>query len=255
MVISSAKTAKSLPAKIGSKRGAQVITSNSGYVPSASVAGEEDPGASLGLVSGHDGIDFLAPSDKVARALIGATLLVNGVGGIIVETEAYDEEDPASHSFGGQTLRNSSMFGPAGQAYVYQSYGLHWCLNLVCMPAGHGAGVLIRALEPTQGMEVMRRRRGLENTVLLCAGPGRVCQALAVTRDLDGLSLHAPPFELRPKPEGKTVDVVVGPRIGISKAVNVPWRFGLAGSRFVSHNFRVEQAASTAQSTGRRRLP
>ena len=232
-----------------------MITGHSGYVPSASVAGEEDPGASLGLLSGHGGIDFLAPSDKVAKALIGATLLVNGVGGIIVETEAYDEEDPASHSFGGQTLRNSSMFGPAGHACVYQSYGLHWCLNLVCMPAGHGAGVLIRALEPTQGMEVMRRRRDLENTMLLCAGPGRICQALAVTRDLDGLSINAPPFQLRLAPEGQTVNVVVGPRIGISKAADLPWRFGLAGSRFVSHNFRLEQAATTAQPAGRRRRP
>jgi DNA-3-methyladenine glycosylase len=147
------------------------------------------------------------------------------------------------------------MFGPAGQAYVYQSYGLHWCLNLVCMPAGHGAGVLIRALEPTQGIEVMRRRRGLENTMLLCAGPGRVCQALAVTRDLDGLRINAPPFQLRPAPEGQTVNVVVGPRIGISKAADLPWRFGLAGSRFVSHNFRLEQAAPASQPAGRRRLP
>lgn len=222
-------------------------TGNSGYVPSASAAGEEDPGASVDLaVPGPHGIDFMAPSDQVGRALIGATLLVNGVGGIIVETEAYDEADAASHSFGGQTLRNGAMFGPPAHAYVYQSYGLHWCLNLVCMPAGHGAGVLIRALQPTQGIETMKRRRGMENTMLLCAGPGRVCQALAITRELDGRSIEAPPFELLPAPQGRHVAVVAGPRIGISKAVDVPWRFGLAGSRFVSRTFPLDENSKTA---------
>ncbi len=213
------------------------MNSLSGYVPSASAAGEEDPGASLDLALQSTGIDFGAPSAEVARSLIGVTLLVNGVGGVIVETEAYDVEDPASHSFGGQTLRNGSMFGPPGQAYVYQSYGLHWCLNLVCMPAGHGAGVLIRALQPTRGLEVMRQRRGVENTLLLCAGPGRVCQALAVTRQLDGKPINAPPFQLLPADGDATIAVVTGPRIGISKAVDVPWRFGLASSRFVSRAF------------------
>lgn len=224
---------------------------SSGYVPSASAAGEEDPGASLDLaLPGRHGIDFMAPSDQVGRALIGATLLVDGVGGIIVETEAYDEADAASHSFGGQTLRNSAMFGPPAHAYVYQSYGLHWCLNLVCMPAGHGAGVLIRALQPTQGIETMKRRRGMENTMLLCAGPGRVCQALAVTRELDGRSIEAPPFQLLPAPQGRQVEVVVGPRIGISKAVDVPWRFGLAGSRFVSRTFPLGETQKSAATRG-----
>lgn len=207
-----------------------------GYVPSASAAGEEDPGASTGLVDeAPPSIDFMTPPDEVARQLIGATLLVDGVGGVIVETEAYDAADPASHCFNGQTLRNGSMFGPPGHAYVYQSYGLHWCLNLVCRPTGHGAGVLIRALQPTAGLDTMRRRRGVENTLLLCAGPGRVCQALAVTRDLDGQSISAPPFELLPAQ--RPIEVVTGPRIGISKAVDVPWRFGLKGSRFVSRVF------------------
>jgi len=182
------------------------------------------------------GIDFLAPSHRVARQLIGVTVLVNGVGGRIVETEAYDGEDPASHSFSGPTERNAAMFGPPGHAYVYRSYGIHWCLNFVCREEGHGAGVLIRALEPVQGLEAMRERRGTQDEWLLCSGPGKLCQALGVTRALNGSSLHAPPFEVLAAPQG--IEVVSGPRIGISKAVDVPWRFGLAGSRYVSKPFR-----------------
>lgn len=180
--------------------------------------------------------DFLAPSPAVARRLIGATLLVGGVGGVIVETEAYDREDPASHSFSGPTARNAAMFGPPAHAYVYRSYGIHWCLNLVCREEGHGAGVLIRAIEPLAGLDLMRERRGLHDERLLCAGPGRVGQALGITREHNGLAIDAPPFELLPAPRG--VRVVSGPRIGISKAVDQPWRFGLAGSRFVSRPFR-----------------
>ena len=181
-------------------------------------------------------IDFLAPSHRVARQLIGVTVLVDGVGGRIVETEAYDGEDPASHSYSSPTDRNFAMFGPPAHAYVYRSYGIHWCLNFVCREEGHGAGVLIRALEPVTGIETMVERRGTRDHWLLCSGPGKLCQALGVTRDLNGHSLAAPPFELAPAPAG--IEVVSGPRIGISKAVDVPWRFGLAGSRWVSKPFR-----------------
>ena len=180
--------------------------------------------------------DFAFDSHDVARALIGATLLVDGVGGRIVETEAYDREDPASHSFGGPNARNAVMFGPPGHAYVYRSYGIHWCLNFVCREAGHGAGVLIRAIEPLQGIEVMRQRRDLDDERLLCSGPGRVGQALCITRELNGARLDRPPFKVLAATG--THEIVAGPRIGISKAIDVPWRFGLAGSRFLSRAFR-----------------
>jgi DNA-3-methyladenine glycosylase len=182
------------------------------------------------------GIDFATDSVEVARRLIGVTFRVAGVGGRIVEVEAYDREDPASHSHAGPTARNASMFGPPGHAYVYRSYGIHWCLNFVCREPGHGAGVLIRAIEPLDGLDSMRERRGVVAEQLLCSGPGKLCQALGISRAEDGLPLDAPPFELiAATPE---VGVVAGPRIGISKAVAVPWRFGLLGSRFLSRPFR-----------------
>ena len=183
-------------------------------------------------------IDFSAPSEQVARRLIGLRFLVNGAGGVIVETEAYDREDPASHSFGGPSPRNAAMFGPPGCAYVYRSYGIHWCLNFVCREAGHGAGVLLRALEPTNGLQAMRARRGLDDARLLCAGPGRVGQALGIDHSYNGLPLHRPPFALFAPEPGLDRAVLAGPRIGISKAVEQPWRFGLAGSRFLSRPFR-----------------
>jgi DNA-3-methyladenine glycosylase len=182
------------------------------------------------------GIDFRAPAHEVAQQLIGTVVLVDGIGGRIVETEAYDREDPASHAFSGPTERNGAMFGEPAHAYVYRSYGIHWCLNFVCREHGHGAGVLLRALEPLAGLDVMRERRGLDDARLLCSGPGKLCQALGVTRALNGASLAAPPFELL-APED-VIELVAGPRIGISKAMEVPWRFGLAGSRFVSKPFR-----------------
>ena len=170
----------------------------------------------------------------VAQALIGAVLLVDGAGGVIVETEAYDRDDPASHSHRGPTPRNAAMFGLPGHAYVYRSYGMHWCLNLVCGPEP-GAAVLIRALQPLHGLPAMRARRGGATERLLCAGPGRLCQALGVTAALDGKPLDQPPFRLLTA-EAPT-KVLAGPRIGISRACDVPWRFGLAGSRHLSKPF------------------
>ena len=175
---------------------------------------------------------FARSVHDVAPELLGALLLVGGVGGTIVEVETYDGTDPASHGFRGPTARTASMFGPPGHAYVYRSYGIHWCLNLVCEAEGSAAAVLIRALEPTHGLEAMRARRGLDGPRLLCAGPGRLCQALGVTGAHDGLPLDAPPFELRAAPS--PVVVASGPRIGISVATDLPWRHAVAGSRWLS---------------------
>ncbi len=171
---------------------------------------------------------------EVARDLIGATLLVNGVGGIIVETEAYRRDDPASHSFAGLTPRTGPMFGPPGCAYVYRSYGIHWCLNFVCGTQPGGA-VLIRALDPTSGLEAMAQRRGLSDPRRLCSGPGKLGQALEITHGMSGMALDAPPFAVLAA--SRRYDLLIGPRIGIAKAVDQPWRFGAAGSRFLSRPF------------------
>ncbi|MDP9084197.1 MAG: DNA-3-methyladenine glycosylase [Pseudomonadota bacterium] len=182
------------------------------------------------------GIDFRRNSPLVARQLLGASLFVEGVGGVIVETEAYDGDEPAAHSFAGQTARNAALFGAPGRAYVYLSYGIHWCLNIACREEGHGAGVLIRAIEPTKGVATMIARRGQEDLRLLCSGPGRLGQALGVRPEMNGKRIDKMPFSLlAPLTRAR---IVSGPRIGISKAVNHPWRFGLAGSLYVSRPFR-----------------
>jgi DNA-3-methyladenine glycosylase len=172
----------------------------------------------------------------VAPELIGATLTFKGAGGVIVEVEAYHHTDPAAHSFNGRTERNAVMFGPAGYAYVYRSYGIHWCVNLVCEPEGIASAVLIRALAPTLGLAAMRRRRGVTDERLLCSGPGRLCQALGITDAHNGLALDKPPFEIFARRED--VEIAVGARIGITKAVDRPWRYGLEGSRFLSKPFK-----------------
>ena len=181
---------------------------------------------------------FQRPVLDVARALIGAELYVDGVGGRIVEVEAYHPDDQASHAYGNRrTARNGAMFLAGGYAYVYRSYGVHWCLNLVCEAEGLAAAVLLRALEPTRGLDEMRARRGAVGDRLLCSGPGRLCEALGVTRDQDGLRLDRPPFEVIAR-TGEP-ELLVGTRIGLTKAPDLPWRFGLAGSRYLSRPFRA----------------
>jgi DNA-3-methyladenine glycosylase len=200
------------------------------------------------------GKDFFARSvHEVAPDLVGVTLLVDGVGGPIVEVEAYDHEDPAAHGFRGRTARNASMFGPPGHAYVYRSYGIHWCLNFVCEAEGSASAVLIRALEPRHGLDVMRERRRLDDARLLCAGPGRLCQALGIAGAHDGLPLDSPPIELLAR-EAEP-ELVAGPRVGITKAADQPWRYGVAGSRFLSRPIRAAGSASPARRRPGRAAP
>src|SRR5947209_14092037 len=172
---------------------------------------------------------------EVAPDLIGATMLVDGVGGIIVEVEAYHHTEPAAHSYNGATPRNQIMFGPPGFAYVYRSYGTHWCVNFVCEKEGSASAVLIRALEPTHGIAAMRRRRRLHDERSLCSGPGKLTEALAITEAHNALPLDAPPIALHAR-VGKA-EVIAGVRIGITKAMELPWRYGLKGSRFLSKPF------------------
>jgi DNA-3-methyladenine glycosylase len=172
---------------------------------------------------------------EVAPDLIGATFLVDGVGGIIVEVEAYHHTEPAAHSYNGLTPRNAVMFGPAGFVYVYRSYGIHWCVNFVCEKAGSASAVLIRALEPTHGIPTMRRRRGLPDERSLCSGPGKLTEALGITHAHNGLPLDAPPIALYARTAKP--DVVTGIRVGITKAVELPWRYGLKDSKFLSKPF------------------
>jgi len=180
---------------------------------------------------------FARSVHEVAPELIGATLMVNGVGGVVVEVEAYHHTDPAAHSYRGPTPRNAVMFGPPGFAYVYRSYGIHWCLNFVCEAEGSASAVLIRALHPTAGLAAMRRRRGLPDERALCSGPGKLAEALGVTIKHNALPLDRQPFELRAR--ATAAEIVTGPRIGITKAVELPWRYGLKGSKFLSKPFKA----------------
>jgi DNA-3-methyladenine glycosylase len=180
--------------------------------------------------------DFFERSvHAVAPELIGTTLLVDGVGGIIIEVEAYHHTDPAAHSYTGKTERNAVMFGPPGYVYVYRSYGIHWCVNLVCEEEGSASAILIRALQPTHGLPVMCRRRGVKAEKLLCAGPGRLCEALGISGRHNGMRIDRPPFQLFERPSKP--EIVVGPRIGITKAAELPWRYGMKGSKFFSKSF------------------
>jgi DNA-3-methyladenine glycosylase len=178
---------------------------------------------------------FARSVHEVAPDLIGATFLVNGVGGIIVEVEAYDQTDPAAHSFRGPTPRNAVMFGPPGYTYVYLSYGLNWCVNFVCQAAGSAAGVLLRAIEPTHGLAAMRRRRGVTDAKALCSGPGKLCEALAITKAFSELPIDRSPIALHARSGG--AEIATGVRIGLTKAVDLPWRYGLKGSKYLSKPF------------------
>ena len=178
---------------------------------------------------------FARSVHEVAPDLIGVTLLFNGVGGLIVEVEAYHHTEPAAHSYRGQTPRNAVMFGPPGFTYVYRSYGIHWCVNFVCEKSGSASAVLIRALEPTHGVAAMRRRRHLQDERSLCSGPGKLTEALGITHAHNGLALDAPPIALHAR-NGEP-EIVTGVRIGLTKAAELPWRYGLKGSKFLSKPF------------------
>jgi DNA-3-methyladenine glycosylase len=183
----------------------------------------------------HLGADFFSRSvHVVARELVGCRLLYDGCGGTIVETESYERDDPACHAHVGLTKRTEVLFGPPGRAYVYLSYGIHSLLNAVAEPEGEAAAVLIRALQPTHGLEAMRKRRGVRSDIELCSGPGKLTEALGIGLEANGADLGGEPFRLLPREDGWDREIVAGPRVGITKAVEQPWRFCLAGSSFVS---------------------
>lgn len=190
------------------------------------------------------GVEFFNRSvHEVAPDLIGCTLRVGPCAGVIVETEAYDVTDPACHAFAGLTSRTEVLFGPPGRAYVYLSYGIHSLLNAVAEPDGEAAAVLIRALEPTEGIELMRERRGRDRVEDLCSGPGKLTEALAVGLDLNGHPLDEKPFRIEPRGgDWSSPEMVAGPRIGITKATELPWRHCAAGNRFVSRPWPQAQA-------------
>ena len=184
---------------------------------------------------------------EVARDLIGCELAVGETAGVIVETEAYEAADPACHAYIGRTTRNEVLFGPPGHAYVYLSYGIHCLLNAVAEPEGSAAAVLIRALEPTEGVDLMRERRGREQIDQLCSGPGKLTEALGVGLSLNGADLGEPPFEISPRGRGSTeTKIVTAPRIGITKAAELPWRYCVGGSRYVSRPWPATDAVGRA---------
>ena len=184
---------------------------------------------------------FARPVAQVAPELLGCVIEVGDLGGEIVEVERYQQDDPASHSFRGPTPRAAVMFGPPGRLYVYRSYGVHWCANVVCEPEGYGAAVLLRAIAPTRGLDVMRERRGTADERKLCSGPGRLCEAFGIDGSMNASVLGRGP--VRVFAGTHVADVVVGPRIGISVATDQPWRFGIAGSPHLSRPFPVAVAA------------
>jgi DNA-3-methyladenine glycosylase len=186
------------------------------------------------------GAEFFArPVNDVAAELVGCELRFDGVGGVIVEVEAYERSEPACHAYVGVTPRTATIFGPPGRAYVYLSYGIHSCLNFVCEPEGEAGAVLIRALEPRWGLDEMRERRGREDLRDLCSGPGKLTEALGIGLDMDRAPLDEPPFEVRaPDAEWAGVEIGRGPRIGITQAVELPWRYVASESRFLSRPLR-----------------
>jgi len=182
---------------------------------------------------------YARPVLEVARDLVGCVVSHAGTSGVIVESEAYHDSEPASHAFVGLTPRTATLFGAPGRAYVYRSYGIHALLNAVCEPEGVGAGVLIRALEPLEGIELMRKRRGLQRLESLCSGPGKLTQALDVELVHNGCDLATGPVVFSARPRGwRDVEIAVDKRIGITKAAELPWRFSAAGSRFLSRPVR-----------------
>lgn len=195
---------------------------------------------------------FDRPVGEVARDLIGCTLTYEGVGGVVVETEAYDATDPACHAYNGPTARNQPLFGPPGLAYVYFSYGVHYLLNAVCEPEGTAAAVLIRALEPTEGVESMRERRGREAPIDLCSGPGKLTQALGIGPEQNEADLCRPPFEISPRQnEWEAVEIAEDLRIGISKGAELPWRYCARGSRYLSRAVSGRPRRPVATTGGR----
>lgn len=188
---------------------------------------------------------YARPVLEVARDLIGCVVAHGETAGVIVETEAYHDSEPACHAFVGLTPRTRTLFGPPGRAYVYRSYGIHALLNAVCEPPGIGAAVLIRALEPVAGLELMRARRGLDNERSLCSGPGKLTQALGIELEHNGCDLHQGPVLFEPRPASwREVEIASDARIGITRATELEWRFCAAGSRFVSRRVRDAGAAA-----------